>query len=1360
MAHVFLSHAGQDGELAGDVARWLLGAGHDVFLDQDVTHGITAGDDWEERLHAQLRRADAVVCLVTGAFVRSTWCTGEVAVARTHGCRLLPIRVEPGAEHPFLTGVQHVDLADGDRAWAKLLEGLRRVDAVGGGGWPPDRSPYPGLRPFTADQHQVFFGRSTEINELAGLLRSPVERAATTLLLVVGPSGCGKSSLVRAGLLPLMSDEPGWWALPPMLPGTDPVGALARELAAGLKAVGSPASVADVRHRLERDGLAAMADEVLHAAPGPRRHRLLLVVDQFEELLSQSAARDRARFAELLRPAAGRPVQVVATIRPEFLDQLLRSPELAGLPAHTYTVRPLPDDALAEVIERPARLAGIAIDDGLVTRLVSDTDGGEALPLLAYTLAELAEGVERGGRLLLSRYEQLGGVQGTLARQADAALDAAATAGGRNRQQIVRGLLALVTVDEHGRPTRRRVPLAELPAAELEPFIVRRLLTSDGDERGAVVEVAHEAIMSAWTPLARAVAADSVALRARREVEQAADAWSAAGSPPDRLWERGQLAAAVAETGVRTVVVPRPAGDAATRPWPRRGLVTDRVELSGRAVQFLQASLRRDRRRRARSTTVLASLLILAVVAAGVALVQLRDAGRQQRIATSRLLMSQADATVARNPRAALQIGAAAAHLDPNDESRAALARILGSTRYAGSLDGHASAVRDVAFTRDGRALATAGEDATVILWDLVDPARPQRSGRPLTGHVGSVNALAFAPDGAGMATAGADRTLILWDVTDRSSPRRIGQPLAGHEGEVADVAFSPDGQLLASVGADSTLILWDLADPARPRRLGTAADKQDDGLVSVAFAPDGRTVVTAGGDSVMLWDVTDPADPRRLPRLPDRPVVVGDSMAVTFSPDGRTLAFGAAATVGLWDVTDLAHPRSLTSLDGPVVRVTALAFSPDGRRLAAADAGATVNVWDTTAPALARRDGVSSTGHANYITALAFAPDGKSVATAGRDRTTMFWSLADDAAPPSAGPPLRSGPCAVRTLAFSPLSWTRRLLATAGTDPQAVLWDLDDPALPTRIGPPLAGQTGQLFSVAFSPDGHTLATAGADTTIVLWDVRDPARPVRAGAPLLGHTDAVHAVTFSPDGRTLASVGADNAVVLWDVGDPAHPQRIGSPLTDHTGQVHTVAFSPDGRILATGGADTTARLWDVTDRAHPVPSAPPLAEHSAAVYSVAFSPDGRTLATGSADRTAILWDVGDPAHPQRIGLPIVAHTNQVVAVTFAPDGKTLATAGLDSTTRLWNVADPARPRQIGQVVSGGVLLLWSAFSPDGRTLAVANGLAIERWDVTALSSITGRALTTACRITRGGLDPVEWARSVPGLPYEDSCAQP
>ena len=105
-------------------------------------------------------------------------------------------------------------------------------------------------------------------------------------------------------------------------------------------------------------------------------------------------------------------------------------------------MRPLVREALPEVIEEPARLAGIAIEDGLVARLVADTEGGEALPLLAYTLEQLVEGVGRGGRLLMSRYEQLGGVQGTLTRQADAALAEAVTVGGRDRDAVVRDLLA------------------------------------------------------------------------------------------------------------------------------------------------------------------------------------------------------------------------------------------------------------------------------------------------------------------------------------------------------------------------------------------------------------------------------------------------------------------------------------------------------------------------------------------------------------------------------------------------------------------------------------------------------------------------------------------------------------------------------------------------------------------------------------------------------------------------------------------------------------------------------------------------------------------------------------------------------
>ena len=502
MARVFISYSCADAESAARVRGWLGDAGHEVFLDRDVDDGIRVGEDWQERLHERLRWADAVVCLVSAASIDSTWCVCEVSTALARGSRILPVQVEPGLRHPLLTRLQHVGLdgADGD-ARMRLVAELRVVDAGGGSGWPDDRSPFPGLRPFDASQHQVFFGRRREVASLTALLRSPAERADAGVLLVVGPSGCGKSSLVRAGLVPAMTAEPGWWTVAPLKPGADPVAGLTRELTAALRGVGRDVGLAEVRDWLDRDGLAAVADELLLAAPGPRRTRLLVVVDQLEEVLTQTPAAERARFARLLAPAVRGPVQVVATLRPEFWDALLLCSELAGLEwgRRPFAVRPLSREALPAVIEEPARLAGITVEDGLVARLVTDTEGGEALPLLAYTLEQLAEGVGRGGRLLMSRYEQLGGVQGTLIRQADAALAEAVTVGGRARDAVLRDLLALVTVDEEGHPTRWRLPRSELSEqvwAEWAPFVSRRLLTTDTNNGGDVVEVAHEAFLS------------------------------------------------------------------------------------------------------------------------------------------------------------------------------------------------------------------------------------------------------------------------------------------------------------------------------------------------------------------------------------------------------------------------------------------------------------------------------------------------------------------------------------------------------------------------------------------------------------------------------------------------------------------------------------------------------------------------------------------------------------------------------------------------------------------------------------------------------------------------------------------------
>ena len=286
MARVFVSYASQDRECAGQLRQWLVAEGHEVFLDRDPGNGIPVGEEWDKRLHERLRWADAVVCVVTSASVTSTWCTAEISIALSRGSRVLPVLAEPRVGHPLLPGTQHADLTvDAAAGRAALVGALHRVDTVGGLGWPDDRSPFPGLRSFDVDEHRVFFGRRGEVERLAGLVRSPAERAEGAVLLVVGPSGCGKSSLVRAGLVHVMADEPSWWTLAPMLPGADPVAALARELTVAAQLLGLDWTVAGVRHRLDDAGLTGLADELLLAA---RARRLLVVVDQCEELLTQA----------------------------------------------------------------------------------------------------------------------------------------------------------------------------------------------------------------------------------------------------------------------------------------------------------------------------------------------------------------------------------------------------------------------------------------------------------------------------------------------------------------------------------------------------------------------------------------------------------------------------------------------------------------------------------------------------------------------------------------------------------------------------------------------------------------------------------------------------------------------------------------------------------------------------------------------------------------------------------------------------------------------------------------------------------------------------------------------------------------
>ncbi|WP_405489412.1 NACHT and WD repeat domain-containing protein [Nocardia sp. NBC_00511] len=1225
--------------------------------------------------------------------------------------------------------------------------------------------PYLGLTAYRPEHRTLFFGRTRATTELTALVEN-----TTGIIAVVGASGAGKSSLLAAGLVPALSD----WEVVTLTPGTRPLESLIAAFTIRPESDAPvPAASPEIVSTTESTSVPVALTALAPRRGGPRR---LLIVDQFEELFTACAAeREREDFLAVLDSTAARaddPLAVVIAVRADFYAPCLNHLILQNALEHrTYLLGPMRMDELAQAISGPARAVGLELESGLEELVATELCGAGdhhgrrtydpgALPLLSHVMAATWQQRE-GRRLTITGYRQAGGVVGSVTETAEYAWTELTSDQQSAAKEI---LLGLVTVGQDSQDTRRsthredllrRTGDPESATAAIELLSRTRLISLDADS----VTLTHEIVLTAWPRLRAWIDEDRVGYLVRQRLETDAAEWAAQERDSSLLYQGTRLDNALAHTNPPVI-----------------GPLAD---------EFLTSATTTRRKSQRRTTWIRARLALLGVALLLVgfgAYTETRLAHQQRDDKNFAAVLSEAERVRKTDPSLAAQLYLVAERMRPGDAEVRTLLQRTQAMPLMTTTPGHDTGIWQMAY-RTGGILATVDWNQVLFLWDVNDPHHPHRLGNPING----AEKVAFSPDGKLMATAEKGGGIRVWDVGNPSAPSQVAAlaptpaPGQSRPQDVMALAFAGDGRILVTASV-TAITLWDvhnLADPARGAPFELYARPQTNLIApNLRISPDGRTAaVTRNSDesqlptSVLLLGISDSTTPTILAdHLGDPGIYLAD---LAFSPDGSTLAVGyntdsahpteaGHTAVQLWDITSPRTPRRTgTVLNGQEIKH--IEFGPGSRLLAVSDSSG-LELWNVTEPAAPTPVTADlSTGPASCRSAVTtsafpcirgpytfvFPPDGRTILAAGADGEVDTWSL----------PPAILGGHA-GTMLGPRLDATGDRMTTQSRDGRITVWDTTDQRKPIPMGS--YRLSTDIATVDLSPDGRTLLLTSSSRPTQpprLLDISDPAHihPL-AEWTALGNWGVFR---ISPDWHTMATTDDNGTVQLWNATDLMHPVTVGQPISFDGKSALEVTFSSDSATMfvhelpagvPTSG-DFSLTSWNIADPTHPRQQGDPLSIPSdIGTATVRFTPDRRTMVAAQHEKL-LIWDIGTPGKFISLGAPVVLSSLPIDTVAFTADSRTMVSVSAGAV-QLWDFSDRSHPRTIGSpLTDSGDDITTAAFLPGTHTL-VGVGIhgAIRIWDLDEQ-----HAIDRVCAVTGAHWTEDLWHHYLPQLPYNPPC---